>query len=118
MGTLTPAAEDTELDTFQEELRSRFDANGDGWLNAAERESMRKERVRPRQRRGRSRRGFQWPQEIVERFDSDGDGKLDHQEGQTAWATSRRRWEELQKEYDENGDNWLNEEDQSSRRNL
>ncbi len=118
MGTLTPAAEDTELDTFQEELRSRFDENGDGWLNAAERESMRKERVRPGRRSNRSRRGFQWPRDIVERFDSDGDGKLDRQEGQTAWATSRRRWEELQKEYDENGDNWLNEEDQSSRRNL
>jgi Ca2+-binding EF-hand superfamily protein len=105
----TARSEDDErLRKLQQELRARFDANGDGWLNAAERETMRLARVKPDRRRERRRGGFQWPADVVERFDSDGDGRLDTKEGAIAGETLKKRWDDLEKKFDADSDGRLN----------
>src|SRR5947209_4858241 len=73
----------------------KFDKDGDGKLNEAEREVMRKERFAERLREARAGRGgfrFPIPPELVKKYDKDGDGRLNEQEEQAAREGMRRQW--------------------------
>ncbi len=103
--TLLQQAEDGPLSPGA--LRARaiaaFDKDGDGRLNAIEREALRKSGKRfapekPRYRRGGSKRQKFSP-ETVARFDEDKDGKLSQEEYDAAIGVVYRRWLELVREY-------------------
>lgn len=112
-----PGGEEPELSDLERrrrELTEKHDADGDGRLDVAERESLRRDLPARRSRQGgrRGRRGgFRWPEEVVERFDSDGDGELDERESQVAADTLRGRARELQELYDTTGDGRLDEDE-------
>lgn len=83
----------------------KYDKDGDGKLNEAEREAMRKavaaQRIQAARRGGGS---FMVPPEILKKYDKDGDGVLDEEESQAAREGMRKQFEEIRKKYDTNGD--------------
>ena len=93
----------------------KYDKDGDGKLNEAEREAMRK--AVAAQRLQAARRGFaamMLPPEIVKKYDKDGDGTLDDEESQAAREGIRKQFEEVKKKYDKNGDGNLDPSEQEA----
>lgn len=88
---------------------AKFDANGDGWLNAAEREAARAAQKQSAIRRGGQNPMFQMPPEIIEMYDKDKDGQLNDEESQAANNGIRIAWGNAQKEYDGNNDGDLDD---------
>ena len=102
-----PAAEEksksveskTKLSIRQRALAA-YDADGDGRLNAAEREAIRRDGSpfaveRPVFRRGRATRDKAW----IKKHDKDGDGKLNTDEQRAANAALRKVWSQLVGKY-------------------
>lgn len=88
---------------------AKFDANGDGWLNADEREAARAAQKQSAMRRGGQNPMFQMPPEIIEMYDKDKDGQLNDEESQAANNGIRIAWGNAQKEYDANNDGDLDD---------
>lgn len=86
-----------------------FDRNGDGRLDAQEREAVRADqKMRALQNSGRNAM-FQPPPEVVALYDKDGDGRLNEEESVAASEGIRRSFEEASREYDLDHDGDLNE---------
>lgn len=85
-----------------ERIRSRFDEDGDGTLNEAERAAM-EERFAERDERRMDR--------ILDRHDEDGDGEMSDRETlamQDAWMDRQRRfYDSVTERFDQNGDGLL-----------
>ena len=101
---------------FQElkaELVSKFDANGDGRLDAQERLKMRTETIKgkAKQKGGRSRGMI--PPELLEAFDKDKDGEIGDEERQTMDKDLGGRFAKMMQTYDKNGDGNLKGEEVS-----
>jgi len=95
----SPSKGDTKQ-TIRERALAAYDADGDGRLNAAEREAIRKAGSpfaveRPVFRWGRSREDKAW----VKKHDKDGDGKLNAEESRAARTALRSFWGELVQQY-------------------
>jgi len=95
-----------------DEIRERYDADGDGELNEEERRAMReafRERMRDR-----------WRQRMVERFDADGDGELSEEERIEAEAEREARRAEMRarmtERFDTDGDGELSEQEEQAAR--
>lgn len=89
--------------TWRQPALQKYDRDRDGRLSDAERERMRKEVFA--QRRGSSGRGrgAMFPPELVTLYDKDGDGTLDDREAETAQKEVMKMFQNLQKNYDTNG---------------
>lgn len=92
------------FEAIRKRLIAKHDVNGDGRIDASEREKMRLAAKRQaltnphwRERRGR----WSPPKEWVERYDSNGDGELDRQEMGSAFDKERER---LMQRYDSDSD--------------
>ncbi len=97
----------------------KYDKNGDGRLNEAEREAMRRDRAKQRsggERSGRGAGNFFFPPEVVKRYDKDGDGRLNEEEAQAARDGMRKQWEDVQRKYDANGNGRLEPEEMEALR--
>ena len=97
----------------REEMRVRFDTDGDGQLSEEERAAM-------REARGDGRGERPSREELLERFDADGDGELSEQERAALREEMGRRRgpggerpsrEELLEKYDTDGDGQLSEKE-------
>ena len=97
-----------EFERQRAALVAKFDKNGDGRLDAAERETARSAKKTESQRPRRNQM-FQMPPEIVAKYDKDGDGQLNDEENAAAGEGIRARWAEAQKEFDANGDGNLDD---------
>lgn len=90
---------------------AEFDRDGNGRLDATEREAARlawaKKQLAPRA----ERRGFPVPPELLEEFDKDKDGELDDQEGREAMEVTSRRFEKMRKDYDADSNGRLEPEE-------
>lgn len=85
-------------------LVEQYDDNGDGWLNSAERETMRKDAKQST--RGRGGRGFPAPPGWLEKYDENQDGELDSSERMNAFQTEQAI---LKKKYDADSNGELGE---------
>ena len=75
-------------------LLAKYDANKDGRLDAAEREAIRTDRLKPNPRGRSERRRFRYPDPIVARFDKDDDNELDGGNltpPKSGWTSGSRR---------------------------
>lgn len=98
------------IEARRTELLRQFDADGDGWLNEAERTRMRHEWWSQQLSNSGRRRGmFPMPPEIIKEYDKDGDGQLSDAEESAAREGIRRNWEDAQKKYDTDHDGRLDE---------
>ena len=80
----------------RQSIVSEFDADGDGRLNAAEREVLRRSvKDGSRRRRFSPERRQKFEPVTIAKFDADMDGKLNDQEYQAAQAGIRKQWDEL-----------------------
>jgi hypothetical protein len=86
----------------QAAVLKEFDKDGNGHLDATERESARKAWAAKQLAQRGDRGFFRPPPELLEEFDADKDGELDDQEGRTAMETMGKRFEKMQKDYDTN----------------
>ena len=89
-------------------LLAKYDANKDGRLDAAEREAIRTDRLKPNPRGRSERRRFRYPDPIVARFDKDDDNELDGGEFDAAQKWVDKRFKEINAEYDADKDGRLN----------
>jgi Ca2+-binding EF-hand superfamily protein len=89
-------------------ILDRFDTNGDGMLDEAERQAMREQEA--------ARRAEQEAR-MLERWDRDGDGVLSRQERRAMEQDQRRRLEDQMRrmtaEFDQDGDGQLNADEQA-----
>lgn len=90
-----------------EKMIERFDADGDGHLNEAERQAMDEAMLKHRDRRGGPSRPSR--EEIMKRFDADGDGVLSEVEREAMRTERERIREENSKRFDADGDGQLSE---------
>jgi Ca2+-binding EF-hand superfamily protein len=110
----------TAMEKRHQELIKRFDKNGDGKLDEAEkaaaREEMKKEGENPRGLGGAG--GGHWREEMLKRFDKNGDGKLDEAERAEMRKARQlveqnggfgRYREAILRRFDKDGDGRLNE---------
>jgi hypothetical protein len=86
--------------TMRQRALAVYDADGDGRLNATEREAIRKAGSpfavkRPVFRRGRAARDKAW----IKKHDKDGDGELNAQERRAAHAALLKIWGKLVGQY-------------------
>ena len=93
-------------------LVAKFDANGDGRLNAEERLAMRADRLKPKDNEpSRSRGGFM-PPELLEAFDKNKNGEIDGEEGAELDREMQRRYLKLVETYDQNRDGELKQKEE------
>jgi len=99
----------------RQELIAQFDLDGDGFLDAKEREQMRstpkpegKSFRRGGERRGQKRVRKDMPQHWLDKYDADGDGGLSDEEAGKGYWTERGL---LFKAYDKNENKRLDEEE-------
>lgn len=78
-----PANADDALQKHRAELAAKHDANGDGRLDAAERERMRL--ALKEQRLGRKGSGFPIPADFLAKYDANKDGEMAGPEWKVAW---------------------------------
>lgn len=90
---------------------AEFDRDGNGKLEAAEREAARLAWARKQLAPRAERRGFPVPPELLEEFDKNKDGDLDEEEGQEAMVTVGRRFEKMRKDYDADSNGRLEPEE-------
>lgn len=103
------------FESIREALLAKYDTDGNGRLDASEREAMRaatKQLGEQNQRRG-GRRGWSPPAEWIERYDANGDGELDRSEQGMAFAGEQER---MRQNYDQNGNGTLDEEEKAKLR--
>ena len=103
-----PLAKADEPSAVYTGLLAKYDANKDGRLDAAEREVIRTDRLKPASRERSSRRQFRYPDEVIARFDKDDDNELEGEEFETARQWVDRRFKEINAEYDADKDGRLN----------
>ena len=103
-----PLAKADEKSSVYQGLLAKYDANKDGRLDAAEREVIRTDRLKPETRERSGRRSFRYPDTVVARFDKDDDNELDEEEFDAARAWVDRRFKEINAEYDADKDGRLN----------
>lgn len=97
-----------EFERRRAAMVAKFDKNGDGRLDATEREAARETKKLESRRPARNQM-FQMPPEIVAKYDKDGDGQLNDEENAAAGEGIRVRWAQVQKDYDANGDGTLDD---------
>ena len=90
------------------ELIGKYDQNGDGRLNAKERETMRIEEKNQRIKPGGSRKKDQRSKEFLAKYDSDKDGDINGEEWGVAW---RAETEQIYKNYDVNKNGELDDDE-------
>ncbi|HAV60816.1 MAG TPA: hypothetical protein DCY13_00430 [Verrucomicrobiales bacterium] len=114
LGSFIAGADPGEL-FFQRRAATvaKYDQNGDGRLNAGEREAARLGRQEDARRGGGRNQMFQMPPEIVALYDQDKDGQLNDEEGAAARDGIRQRWEQANKDYDKDGDGSLSESERN-----
>ncbi len=106
----------------REEIRDRYDKDGDGKLSESELEQLKKDRDARQDKSGeRPTR-----EEIIERFDKDGDGELNEEERAAARKAmgqhkggpdgERPSREEILEKFDTDGDGELSEEERKAMR--
>ena len=98
----------------REEILERFDADGDGTLNEAERQAMHDAMPNRRYRAGGPPGHRPSREEIMERFDTDGDGELSESERHVMRAERERIREENVKRFDADGDGELSREERKT----
>lgn len=101
-GADEPVAQGTA--SLRQRVLAMFDADGNGRLDAQERELLRKSGKFGPQRRGAARRGAakrrqQFGPNSLKKYDQDQDGKLDDKEYEAAQRGLRAKWEELVQTY-------------------
>jgi hypothetical protein len=108
---------DGEPRPSREEVMNRFDADGDGTLNEAEREAMR-EAMPKHGHHGKPGRPSR--EEILERYDADGDGELNEEERaalrEDREARREERRQQMLERFDADGDGELSEEERETLR--
>jgi len=94
-----------------EEMIKRFDFDGDGTLNGAERQAMHASMRKRNEELGRPGLPGHRPgrEELMKRFDADGDGVLSEAEREAMHAERQRMREENLKRFDADGDGRLSE---------
>jgi len=95
-------------------LLAKYDVNKDGRLDAAEREVIRTDRLKPNPRGRSERRRFRYPDPIVARFDKDGDDELNEEEFDAARNWVDKRFKEINAEYDVNKDGRLGTDERAA----
>lgn len=102
-----------------EEMLKRFDTDGDGTLNDAERQAMHEAMRKRNQEMGRPGPRGHRPdrEELMKRFDTDGDGVLSEAEREAMRAERQRMREELLKRFDADGDGTLSDAERETMRN-
>jgi Ca2+-binding EF-hand superfamily protein len=103
-----PLAKADEKSSVYQSLLAKYDANKDGRLDAAEREVIRIDRLKPASRERSGRRSFRYPDTVVARFDKDDDNELDGEEFAAAREWVDNRFKEINAEYDADKDGRLN----------
>jgi Ca2+-binding EF-hand superfamily protein len=98
----------------REEVLKRFDADGDGTLNEAERQAMDAAMLKHRGRPGGPQGNRPSREEIMKRFDTDGDGELSESEREAMRAERERIREENSKRFDADGDGQLSKEERKT----
>jgi hypothetical protein len=93
-------------------LVAKFDANGDGRLDAEERLAMRADRLKPNNKGGSRGRGGFMPPVLLEAFDENKNGEIDGNEGDEMDREMQRRFQKLVQTYDQNGDGELNQKEE------
>ncbi|MFP6768214.1 MAG: EF-hand domain-containing protein [Planctomycetaceae bacterium] len=91
---IAPVAQDKNNVTLRQRVIAEYDTDGDGRLNAREREVLQKAGspfAKKRPRRGRRR----FDPATVKKYDKDGDGKLDERESRSAQAALSATWGKL-----------------------
>ena len=91
----------------REELLKKFDKDGDGKLNDAERAELRKAMAS----KGGARR---LPPQLMKKFDKDGDGKLNEDERAEMRKAMEARRKEFIAKFDKDGDGKLNEDERKA----
>lgn len=86
---------------------AEFDQDHDGRLSASERESARHAWAKKLLNQRPNRGPFRPPPELLEEFDANKDGDLDEEEGQKARETLEKRFMQMRKDYDRNGNGRL-----------
>ena len=93
-------------------MHKQYDQDGNGRLDAAERESMRAATAKARSSRNRGRgRRFEPPKKWVERYDADKDGELSSLEMRTAFESEM---EIMKKAYDKDGNGELDDREKQA----
>lgn len=105
---VAPIAKADEPSAVYKALLVKYDANKDGRLDAAEREIIRTDRLRPQSRERSPRRQFRYPDEVVARFDRNDDNELEGEEFEAARQWVDKRFKEINAEYDADKDGRLN----------
>jgi hypothetical protein len=93
----------------REAILERFDTDGDGTLNEAERQAMHEAMPNRRQRPGGPQGQRPGREEILKRFDTDGDGELSESERREMRAERERMRQEHMERFDADGDGELSE---------
>ena len=97
-----------EKSSVYQSLLAKYDANKDGRLDAAEREVIRTDRLKPASRERSGQRSFRYPDTVIARFDKDDDNELEGEEFAAAREWVDRRFKEINAEYDADKDGRLN----------
>jgi Ca2+-binding EF-hand superfamily protein len=102
-----PGAEMKDQRPDREAILERFDADGDGTLNDAERQALRDAMADRRHRPGEPPGHRPGREEIMERFDTDGDGVLCESEREALRAERERIRQKHLERFDADGDGKL-----------